>query len=360
MKTAKQIIFVLMLAFAGYIVYRAVKSSDRAPEETVKPVFREISRKITVPGIIMPSKEIDIKSNISGVLDELFVKVGQPIGKGQAIARILMETNPTEYRQLQKRVEVSGAQFRNSEANYERNLTLFKKNVIAQADIENEEMAYQLAKSEYEAALAELRLADNRPADSLQNTQQNIVIATDNGTLLELPVRAGGPVMARGTFSEGTTIARIARLDALIFRGYVAETDIKGLREGMPLRLIIGALDSSKITGTLSLIAPQGVQRDGITKFEIEAEVNIPRDMTEIIRAGYSANAEIVVKRKENALAVEEKHLHFSGDSIYVETPAEKGKWRKTVITVGISDGIYTEILTGVDTATVIKTYKNP
>ncbi|GHT21778.1 RND transporter MFP subunit [Bacteroidia bacterium] len=360
MKTTKQIILVLMLAFAGYIVYRAVKSSDKAPDETVKPEFREISRKIIVPGVIMPSKEIAIKSNVSGVLDALFVKVGQTVHKGQALARIRMETTPTEYRQLQKRVEVSGAQFRNSEANYERNLTLFKKNVIAPADIEREEMTYQLAKSEYEAALAELRLADNHPTDSLQNTPQNIVIATDSGTLLELPIRAGGPVMARGTFSEGATVARLARLDALIFKGYVAEADIKGLREGLSLRLVIGAMDDSEVTGTLSLIAPQGMQRDGVTKFEIEADVHVPKDMPDIIRAGYSANAEIVVMRKTNALAVEEKHLHFSGDSIYVETPAEKGKWKKTAVTTGISDGIYTEILSGADTATIIKSYKNP
>ena len=361
MKTAKWIIMLVLCAFIGYVVYRAVESSNTDPVPTVKPVFRDISRSIQVPGTIMPSKEIDIKSNISGVIDELFVHVGQKVHKGQVIARIRMETNPAEYRQLQKRLEVTETQFKNSQASYDRNRLLYDWKVIAPADFEKEEMSYFLAKAEYEAALAEWQLAGNQHQTMNGRTDSdelhNMVVATDSGTLLELPVRTGGPVMSRGTFSEGTTVARIARLDDLIFKGYVAEADVSALKEGMSLHLIISAMNDYKIPGFLRLIAPKGIQREGITKFEIEADVIIPNDLPVMIRAGFSANAEIIVESKDRILTLEEKHLNFSGDSVFVETMDQKGKWVKTVIVTGTSDGIHTEIITGVDTSTVIKAH---
>ena len=357
MKTAKWIIVLALCAFIGYIIYSAAESSKRDPVSTVKPVFKDISRSILVPGTIMPSKEIDIKSNISGVLDELFVQVGQQVEKDQFIARIRMETNPAEYRQLQKRLEVANVQFKNSQANYKRSMQLYERKVIAPVDFEKEETSYLLAKAEYEATLAEWRLAGNQ--NKADNELQNIVLATDSGILLELPVRVGGPVMSRGAFSEGTTVARIARLDDLIFRGYVAETDVGALEEGMPLYLIISAMNDYKIPGILRLIAPKGVQREGITKFEIEADVIIPDDLPVIIRAGFSTNAEIIVESKDMVLSLEEKHLNFSGDSVFVETINKRGKWEKTVIVTGTSDGIHTEIISGIDTATVVKAYEN-
>ncbi len=365
MKTAKWIIMLIMCFFVGFIIFRAIESSKHDPVPTVKPVFRDISRNILVSGTIMPSKEIDIKSNISGVLDELFVQIGQKVYKGQMIARIRMENNPAEYRQLQKRVEVAATQFKNSQSNYERNKQLYERKVIAPADFEREETSYLLAKAEYEAVLAEWRIAGNqyqvaKQTDSIRNDEfHNMVIATDSGTLLELPVRTGGPVMSRGAFSEGTTIARIARLDALIFKGYVAEADVGTLKEGMSLQLIVGAMNDCKIPGTLRLIAPKGILREGITKFEIEADVIIPQDLPAMIRAGYSANAEIMVESKTGVVALEEKHLNFSGDSVFVETLDDKGKWKRSIVVTGISDGIYTEITSGVDTSTVVKAHEN-
>jgi len=355
MKTTKWIITLVFCAFIGYVVFRAVESSKQEPVPTVKPVFRDISRSIQVPGTIMPSKEIDVKSNISGVLDELFVHVGQKIQKGQVIARIRVETNPAEFRQLQKRMEVTEVQFKNSTTSYERNKLLYERKVIAPEDFEKEEMSYMLAKAEYEAALAEWRLAGNHFHVTNTDEFHNMVVATDSGTLLELPVRAGGPVMSRGSFSEGTTIASIARLDELIFKGYVAETDVGALKEGISLQLIVSAINDYKIPAKLRLIAPKGVIREGITKFEIEADVMIPKDLPVMIRAGFSANAEIIIESKENVLALEEKHLNFSGDSVFVETMDQKGKWEKMVIVTGTSDGIYTEIISGIDTATVVK-----
>ena len=305
----------------------------------------------------MPSKEIDIKSNISGVLDELFVNVGQQVHKGQVIARIRVETNPAEYRQLQKRLEIAEAQFRSNQTNYNRSWQLYEKKVIAAADLEREQISFLLAKAEYEAALAEWQIVSNDT--KFDNRNPNAVIATDDGTLLELPVRTGGPVMSRGSFSEGTTVARIARLDNLVFRGYVAEADVGALKEGMLLNLIVSAIKDYKISGTLRLIAPKGVLHEGITKFEIEADVIIPQDLTVMLRAGYSASAEITVESKEKILSLEEKHLNFSGDSVYVETMNQIGKWERTTIITGTSDGIYTEIISGIDSMTVVKAYEN-
>jgi len=359
MKTAKRIVMLAMCAFIIYIVYQAIESSKRDPVLTVKPVLRDISRTILVSGTIMPSKEIDIKSNLSGVLDELFVNVGQEVHKGQVIARIRIETNPVEYRQLQKRLEIAETQFRSSRASYDRNRQLYERRVIARADFEKEETSYLLAKAEYDAALAEWHLAGNYFQSSNNNNLNNMVVATDNGTLLELPVREGGPVMSRGTFSEGTTVARIANLDTLVFRGYVAEADVGALKEEMSLKLIVGAMNDYKVSGTLRLIAPKGVLREGITRFEIEADVAIPDDLSIMIRAGFSATAEIIVESKQNVLALEEKHLNFSGDSVFVETMDKTGKWIRQMVVTGISDGFYTEIISGVDSTTVIKAYES-
>jgi len=359
MKTVKWIIAITMCGFIGYIVYKAIESSKHDPAPTVRPVFRDVARTLFISGTIMPSKEIDVKSNISGVLDELFVQVGQNVQKGQVIARIRVETNPAEFRQLQKRLEIAETQFKNSQTNYERDKRLFEMKVIAQSDFEREEMTYHLAKAEFEAALAEWRLAGNQHQTTDSATLHNLVTATDSGTLLELPVRTGGPVMSRGAFSEGTTVARIARLDALIFRGYVAEADVSALKEGMSLKLVISAMNDYKIPGILRQIAPKGIQREGITRFEVEANVLIPDNLPAMLRAGFSANAEIIVEAKQNVLAIEEKHLNFSGDSVFVETLNQKGKWIKTIIIPGTSDGFYTEIVSGIDTSTVIKAHEN-
>jgi HlyD family secretion protein len=233
---------------------------------------------------------------------------------------------------------------------------MFNQKMVAPAEHEGVETAYLTAQAEYNAALKDLQFAEGAPSAGDSIELSNMVAATGSGVILELPVKEGGSVMARGSFSEGTTVARIARLDKLVFQGNVAEADVDLLRVGMPLQLMMDALQKDTLTGRLTLIAPLGVAVNGIIKFGIEADVNIPGKLTRHIRAGYSANAVIAVEEKQQALAIEEKNLVFSGDSIYVETPLEKkGKYRKIPITTGISDGVYIEILSGIDTATLIK-----
>jgi HlyD family secretion protein len=163
---------------------------------------------------------------------------------------------------------------------------------------------------------------------------------------LGLPIKAGGSIMARGTFSEGSPIARIAKLDLLLFQGVINEGNIREIRIGMPIKVVIGALNNLEVNATLSLISPKGVFRDGIAKFDIEADVVIPGQETML--AGFSANAEIVLERKDSILSLQEKHFIFRNDSIYVEI-VDNNKLKQVKIETGISNGIHTEIVSGLE-----------
>ena len=342
-----KIIIVLSCIVIVLIVLVVIKSFNNKKDDrysTITPTVRTIERKIIVPGVIVPSKEIDIKSTISGVMEELYVKVGDNVTKGQAIAKIKFISEPREYQNNLRRFQIAEAQYENSKKNYERDTILYNKNVIAKADFDISLTNYLTTKAEYEAALKELQFVEGVQTE--MSGISNTIFSTDDGIILELPIKVGGSIMARGTFSEGTPIAKIAKLDLLLFKGVVNEANIREVKIGMPMKIIIGALNNLEVDTQLSLISPKGIFRDGIAKFDIEADVVIADQVSML--AGFSANAEIVLQRKEDALSLEEKYFIFKNDSIYVEI-VDENKLRQVVIETGISDGIHTEIVSGLD-----------
>ena len=348
----KKIIILLgsvVLVLVLLAVIKSLKDNGNKKYDTLTPNIRTIERKIIVPGTIVPSKEIDIKSTISGVMEQLYVKVGDHVTKGQAIAKIKFVSDPKEYQNYLRRYQIAEAQYENSKSNFERNKILYEKDIIAKADYEIAVTSFLTTKAEYEAALKELQFADGIQTEA--SGISNVIYSTDEGTILELPVKVGGSIMARGTFSEGSPIAKIAELDLLLFKGEVSEINIRDIKIGMPMKIIIGALDNFEVNASLSLISPKGVFRDGISKFGIEADV-IMADQ-EILRAGYSANAEIVLERKDSILSIEEKYFIFKNDSIFVEI-VDDNKLTQVNIETGISDGIHTEIVSGLEHTTLI------
>ncbi len=349
----KKITILLGCIVMMLIVLVVIKSSYvRGTEkfQTITPTFRTIERKIMIPGTIVPSKEIDIKSSTSGVLETLYVKTGDAVTKGQAIAKIKFISEPREYQNILRRFQIAEAQHNHSKIKYESDKMLFEKAVIAKEEYDMTLTTYLTTKAEYEAAQKELQFVEGVQTEVSQIS--GTVFSTDNGIIMELPIKEGGSIMARGSFSEGNSIARIAKLDLLLFKGVVNETYIQEIQPGMPVKIVIGALNNLEVNTKLSLISPQGTYRDGVTKFDIEANVVLPEQKAFL--AGFSANAEIILERKENILSLEEKHFTFNNDSIYVDV-IEDNKLKRVKIEVGISDGIHAEILSGIDASTRVQ-----
>ena len=352
MKAVKTIILILMLGTVGFVVYRALQSSNRDYSETVGAQIRDIEKTMTISGVIQPLKEIEIKSTISGVLEALLVQIGEEVDFGQSIARVQYVKDPMEYKRLQTELDVARTRLANAQSNYERIQTLYLKDVVASEEYENARSNLSVLQSEYNSVVSELNMLQGK-----YNRQDvsNIISATNSGTVLELPVKEGGSVMARGTFNEGTTVARIANLKSLVFKGNVLESDVIQLYEGMPMAFTLLAAKNVQVAGTLSMIAPKGILQDGVSRFEVTADIEIPDSFRPYIRAGSMVNAEIVLDRKEQVLALEEKYFQFNYDSVYVEVRKADGKFEKRFLQTGISDGIYTEILSGIDSQSIIK-----
>ena len=348
----KKIISLLGCIVAILVVFVVVKSSKNKVVkqfQTITPTIQMIERKIIIPGVIVPSKEIDIKSTISGVMEELFVKTGDHVKNGQAIAKIKFISEPREYQNNLRRFQIAEAQYTNSKNNFERDARLYEKKVIPEAEYDMSEANYLTTKAEYEAALKELQFVEGIQTET--SGISNTIFSTDDGIILELPIKVGGSIMARGTFSEGSPIAKIAKLDMLLFKGVVNETNIREVKIGMPMKIVIGALDNLEVNTQLNLISPKGVFKDGIAKFDIEADVVI--NNREYLLAGFSANAEIVLERKDSILSLEEKYFIFKNDSIYVEI-VDVNNLRQVKIETGISNGIHTEIVSGLDSTSRI------
>ena len=334
----------VVLILITLVVIKSNKNTDKNKYNTITPTVRSIERKIIVPGMIVPSKEIDLKSTISGVMEELFVKIGDQVTKGQAIAKIKFISEPREYQNYLKRYQIALAQHENSKNNYERDKLLYEKKIIAMAEYDISFTNYLTTKAEYEAAYNELQFVEGSKNELSGIT--NFIYSTEDGTVLDLPVKVGGSVMARGNFSEGSSIAKIAKLDLLLFKGVINESEILKISIGMPIKIIIGALNNIEVNTYINLISPKGILRDGIAKFDIEADVVIDSPSMQI--AGFSANAEIIFERKENVLSLEEKYFIFRNDSIYVEIVVDN-KLTQVNIKTGISDGVYTEIVFGLE-----------
>lgn len=357
MNIVKTVILTLLAGCIGFIVYQAILSRRETEADTTTAQFRDIEKTLTIPGIIHPLKEIEIKSSISGVLAELLVQIGDEVTAGQPLAKVQFVKDPLEYKRLLKDVEVAKTRWLNEKGNFERTEELYGKHVVSPEEYENVRSSMAVIRAEYQALLAEL---DMTKGIYTQQGISNTITATGNGTILELPVKEGGSVMARGTLNEGTAIARLADLKSLVFKGNVLESDVIRLRKGMEMTFSIGPSDEIILKGAIGLIAPKGFVQDGVARFEVTAGLVIPDSCRELVKAGCTANATVVLEKKTHVLSLDEKEFLFSNDSIYVEVKNEKGGFRKQRVETGISDGIYTEIVAGIDSTARIKTTTRP
>lgn len=341
----------IVLIFVGTFVYLFVNSQSK-PEvyETVSPEMRDIERTAVLTGKIEPRDEILIKPQISGIITKVNVEAGDQVQAGDVIATIKVIPEASQLSSASNRVETARIALEDARQKHERNKLLYDKKVISREEYEGTETTWKQARKELEGAQDALRVVQQGVSAMNASEASTQVRATISGLVLDVPVKVGTSVIQANTFNDGTTIATIADMGNLIFRGNVDETEVGSLRVGMPMTISIGALSDAHPSGILEYISPKGTDTSGANTFEIKAALaDLPAGG---IRAGYSANATVSLEKRNKVLSVPESVIEFANDStfVYVLTSAagQPQQWKRTAVKTGLSDGINIEIKDGI------------
>jgi len=351
----------ITLTIIGLFVWTLVflyNKSQATPitHKTETPFKTDIVKKTVATGAIVPRKEVAIKPRISGVIDELYIEAGKQVAKGDRIAKIKIIPNMVNLNAAESRVKTARVRARNADKELARFQGLFDRKLISEADLTARRLDSELADQEVSAAESNLQLIREGAARG-SGKVQNEVTSTVDGMILDVPVEEGVSVIETNNFNEGTTIATVANMRDLIFKGTVDESEVGKLEVGMELDIRIGAIDDQSLKGTLEYIAPKGVSKDGAIQFEIRAAITARDDV--FVRANYSANADIVLDRRRDVLAIREAVVGFDDGKPYVEVETAPQKFEKRPVELGLSDGINIEVLGGIDADTQLKAPTN-
>jgi len=340
------ILVVILFVFAATIFYLYNKSRQKPlVYSTEKPFITTIIKKTVATGSVIPRKEIEIKPQVSGIVEEIYVEAGKKVNTGDVIAKVriipdLVNLNNAEGRLERARIALDDAQM-----NWDRKKKLYQQGVIAEAEYQQTDIAFKNAKQEVEAAEANVELIRegvNKKSGKATNT---LIRSTISGMVLDVPVKVGSSVIETNNFNPGTTIASVADVGDMIFQGKVDETEVGKIKPGMDLLLTVGAIENDTFHANLKYIAPKGVLENGAVQFEIKADVQLKQN--QFIRAGYSANADIVLQQASQVMAIKESLLQFEGDSAYVEVETSPQVFEKRLIKTGLSDGINIQVVSG-------------
>lgn len=344
----KVFLILVLLGIFGYTMYFLWAKSKEKPVvyETTQAIETDIVKKTTATGSVKPRKEIEIKPKVSGIIEEIFVKEGQILKKGDLIARVKIIPNMVNLNNAESRVDRAEIQLDFNKTVYERQKELFDKGVIAKAEYEEAETSYKNSQEELQAAIDNLELIRDGQTSNSKSATNTLITSTIEGMVLEIPVEEGNSVIESNTFNDGTTIASVADMGEMIFEGNIDESEVGKIKEGMPLILTVGAIEDVEFEAVLEHISPKGVEENGAVQFEIRAKVNIRDDY--FIRAGYSANAAIVLDRRDSVMAISESLLIFENDTVYVEVETSPQVFEKKMVETGLSDGINIEIIQGI------------
>ncbi len=314
--------------------------------EVETPVVTDIVRKTVAAGAIQPRKEIEIKPKVAGILKTLYVEAGKRVKKGDLIAEIQIIPDVISLNEAQLRLQ--SAKFNSEKAQRElvRSETLGAKGAAALGDLDKLRTDLSLSTGELHAAETRVRLVREGTIGGAKGTSATQVESTVDGTVLSILVREGSSVINANSFNPGTTIASVADMTDMVFKGRVDEAEVGKLKDGMPVEILVAALEDRKFGGTLERISPKSLPTPGTTEFEIEAAFRPPEGV--MVRAGYSANANIVLSRRDKVLAINEGLVTFEGDKRFVEVQLAAGVFEKREVKLGLSDGLKVEVLSGV------------
>lgn len=349
------LIIVAIFIFVGTVLFLYQKSQPEVVVfKTQTPFYTDIVKKTLATGTIIPRKEIQIKPQaVSGIVEKVFAEPGDMIKKGDKIAQIKIIPDMVSLRSAESRVERANLTFQNSKLSFDRNKGLYEKGVISLSEFESSKLDFDTKTEEYNSAKDNLQLIKEGVTSSMGNATNTIIRSTIAGMVLDVPIKEGNSVIQSNSFNDGTTIAIVADMNEMIFQGKVDEMDVAKLNTGMELNLTIGAIDDTSFVALLEYISPKGVTENGAIRFEIKASVKLMNDY--FIRSGYSANANIVLEQVDSVLSIPESVIIFEGDSIFVEVETTPNVFEKRAIKTGLSDGINTELIDGIEEDDKIK-----
>lgn len=333
-----------------------IKSNSKSAitYETHTPFISSIEKKTVATGKVIPQEEVEIKPQISGIIDKIFKEEGEAVKAGDLIAVIKVVPNEQSLYAARGRVNNAEIALNNTKIEYDRNKKLFDKGVISSQDFNNLQLQYDQAVQELKNAKTDYQIIRVGSAGGSSSANTNIR-ATVTGTILEIPVEVGDQVIQSNNFNDGTTIAAIADLGKMIFEGQVDEGEVGKLEIGMPLKISLGAIEDKEFDAKLKFIAPKGVEESGAVQFKIEGDVSVDDDF--LIRAGYSANASLTLEKKDSILVIPEALLQFDKetDKPYVEIATGEQEFERRDIEIGISDGVNVEIVSGLEESDEVK-----
>ena len=349
------LIIILLGTFIYTLVYLYGKSKPIVIEyNTEKPIITNIIKKTVATGTIVPRKEVLIKSNVSGIVEKVFVQAGTHINKGDVIAQVKIIPDVINVNEAESRIERAKIAFENAKQELERNVKLFSQEAIAKTELIASELNFKTTKQELETAENNLQIIKDGVSKKTGAVTNTIIRSTISGLILDIPIKEGNSVIQSNNFNEGTTIASIADMGQLIFEGKVDESEVGKIKTGMNLILTVGAIENTTFKAKLEYIAPKGIVENGTIQFQIKAAIELDKNF--FLRANYSANADIVLESKDSVLAIPESVLQFDEqEKPFVELQQKNNSFKKIYLKTGLSDGINIQILEGLKQGDVIK-----
>ncbi len=352
----KKLIFgTIIVALIVVLVWLGKKNSKSPIEyETETPFKTNIVRKTVATGKVIPLEEVEIKPQITGIIEKIYVIEGTKLKKGDLIAKVRVIPNEQALASSRGRVRKAELAVNNSKIVYDRNKKLYEGGVISKKEIEVILLNYEQTKQDLLNAQNDYQIIQKGYTGQGSSANTNIR-ATTSGMILEIPVKEGYQVIQSNNFNAGTTIASIADMSKMIFEGKVDEAEVGKLKEGIEIEVVLGAIEKKKFPAKLNFIAPKGTEENGAVQFKIKADVKLDEEY--FVRAGYSANADIVLEKKDSVLSIKEGLLQFDkkDETPYVEVLVGDQEFERKDLELGISDGINVEILSGISEDAKIK-----
>ena len=349
-KVFRIIVLVLIaLLFLGTFIFLYQKSH---PKETVYEILKtettDIVETTIATGKIEPRDEIQIKPQISGIISEVYKEAGENVKKGEIIAKVKVIPELGQLNAAESRVRLAEMNNKQTGIDFERMQKLYEKKLISSEEYEKALLANKQAKEELQAAKDNLEIIKEGITKNSASFSSTLIRSTITGLILDVPIKVGNSVIMSNTFNDGTTIATVADMSDLIFRGNVDETEVGRIQENIPVKITLGALQNREFDATLEYISPKSVENNGANQFEIKAAISVPADVK--IRSGYSANAEMELQRADHVLSIPESAVEFKGDETYVYVLTDSipnQKFERRAVTIGVSNGIRVEIKDG-------------
>jgi HlyD family secretion protein len=354
------VLIIIGLIFLGTFVFLYQKSQPKETVYEVARVERDTLIQTTVAtGKIEPRDEVQIKPQISGIIAEVYKEAGQTVKQGEVIAKVKVIPELGQLNSAESRVRLATINGKQAETDLERMEQLYKSKLVSSEEYEKTLLAAKQAREELQASKDNLEIVKEGITKNSASFSSTLIRSTIDGLILDVPIKVGNSVIMSNTFNDGTTIATVANMGDLIFRGNVDETEVGRIHEGIPVKITLGALQDMKFDAVLEYISPKSVENNGANQFEIKAAIQVPSDVT--IRSGYSANAEMELQRADNVLCIPESTLEFQGDSTFVYVLTDSvptQKFARRSIKTGISDGIKIEVRNGLKANELVRGLK--